>query len=174
MVAITGDNRRVSDALEYDPGLYRGTAGDYDRFRVGYPQVMLGELLGFVQPSGRGRLLDLACGTGQVTFAIARAFAEVWAVDQEPDMIRVVSDKASASGASQLRATVSPAEELDAPTGMFELVANRLRLRARPATWIGRATYAEARTTHAVAGAKRPEEDPADQAPSIGCAREDC
>jgi hypothetical protein len=71
MVAMTGDNRRVSDALEYDPGLYRVTAGYYDRFRVGYPQVMLEELLGFVQPSGRGRPLDLAWGTSQITFAIA-------------------------------------------------------------------------------------------------------
>jgi SAM-dependent methyltransferase len=120
---MTGDNRGVSDALEFDPGLYRGTAGYYDRFRVPYPQAMLDELLGFVQPSGRGRLLDLACGTGQVTFAIAERFADVWAVDQEPDMIRVVRDKARVSGASHVRAIVSPAQELDAPSGVFELVA---------------------------------------------------
>ncbi len=121
--AATRDNPGVSDALEFDPDLYRGTAGYYDRFRVPYPQLMLDELLGLVQPSGRGRLLDLACGTGQITFAIAEQFAEVWAVDQEPDMIGVVRDKARVAGASQVRAVVAPAEGLDAPPGAFELVA---------------------------------------------------
>jgi ubiquinone/menaquinone biosynthesis C-methylase UbiE len=122
-VAVASDNHGVSEALKFDPGLYRGTAGYYDRFRVPYPQAMLDELLGFVQPSGHGRLLDLACGTGQISFAIAEQFAEVWAVDQEPDMIRVVREKARVSGPSHVRAIVSPAQELDAPSGGFELVA---------------------------------------------------
>jgi SAM-dependent methyltransferase len=113
----------VSDALEFDPDLYRGTAGYYERFRVSYPQVMLDELLDLVQPSGRGRLLDLACGTGQITFAIAEHFAEVWAVDQESDMIAMVRAKARVAGARHVRAVVSPAEGLDAPPGAFELVA---------------------------------------------------
>jgi SAM-dependent methyltransferase len=84
---------------------------------------MLDELLDRVQPSDRGRLLDLACGTGQITFAIAEKFAEVWAVDQEPDMIRVVRDKARAARASHVHAVVSPVEDLDAPPGAFELMA---------------------------------------------------
>ncbi len=121
--ATIRDNPGVSDALEFDPGLYRGTAGYYDRFRVPYPEVMLDELVRLVQPSGRGRLLDLACGTGQITFAVAVQFAEVWAVDQEPDMIRVVRDKARVARASHVRTVVSPAEGLDAPPGAFELVA---------------------------------------------------
>jgi SAM-dependent methyltransferase len=121
--AATGDNPDVSDALEFDPDLYRGAAGYYDRFRVPYPRVMLDELLGLVQPSGRGRLLDLACGTGQITFAIAEQFAEVWAVDQEPDMIRVVRDKARIAGASHVRPVVASAAGLDAPPGAFEPVA---------------------------------------------------
>lgn len=46
---------------------------------VRYPRPMLGELLRSVLPSGLGSLLDLACGTGQIAFAIGRRFAEVWA-----------------------------------------------------------------------------------------------
>jgi SAM-dependent methyltransferase len=113
----------VSDALEFDPDLYRGTAGDYDRFRLAYPPAMIEDLLGSVGPSGLGRLLDLACGTGQITFAMANRFAEVWAVDQEPDMIGVVREKAEAAGTPHVRALVSRAEDLDAPEGAFELVA---------------------------------------------------
>ena len=119
----TRENRGVSDPLEFDPALYRGTAGYYDRFRVPYPQLMLDELLSLVQPSGNGRLLDLACGTGQITFAIAEQFAEVWAVDQERDMISAVREKARVAGASHVRTAVSTAEALDAPSAAFELVA---------------------------------------------------
>ena len=52
--------------------------------------------MGRTGPSGRGRLLDLACGTGQLAFALRSPFAEVWAVDQEPDMVAVVRSKAAA------------------------------------------------------------------------------
>ena len=87
----------MSEAIEFDRDLYRGTAGDYDRFRVPYPQSMIDDLLERAQPSGHGWLLDLACGTGQITFAVSRQFAEVWAVDQEVDMIDVVRGKKPAS-----------------------------------------------------------------------------
>ena len=70
--------------------------------------------------SGRGRLLDLACGTGQLAFALRSSFAEVWAVDQEPDMVEVVAAKAAADGDATPRpARRRECEELDAPPGAF-------------------------------------------------------
>lgn len=120
---MSRENRGVSDAIGFDPGLYRGTARYYDRFRVPYPRLMLDDLVDRAGVSGRGRLLDLACGTGQIAFALADRFAEAWAVDQEPDMIEVVHDKARAAGASRVQGIVSRAEGLDAASGAFELVA---------------------------------------------------
>lgn len=113
----------MSEAIEFDRDLYRGTAGDYDRFRVPYPQSMIDDLLARVQPSGRGWLLDLGCGTGQITFAVSGEFAEIWAVDQEPDMVDVVRKKAAAAGAGHVRAVISAAEKLEAPAQAFELLA---------------------------------------------------
>jgi SAM-dependent methyltransferase len=55
---------------EFRRDLYRGTARDYDRFRVPYPQALIDDLAGRSGADGQGRLLDLACGTGQVTFAL--------------------------------------------------------------------------------------------------------
>ena len=83
----------------------------------------MADLVDRAQPSGGGRLLDLACGTRQIAFAIAEHFREVWAVDQEPGMIKVVRDKAEIAGAGHVRAVVSSAEGLDAPSDAFELVA---------------------------------------------------
>jgi SAM-dependent methyltransferase len=108
--------------IEFDPDLYRGTSHYYDRFRVPYPAPMIDALLDWTQPSGRGRLLDLACGTGQISFAVAERFGEVWAVDQEPDMIELVRKKARAAAAVHVHAVVSRAEELEAPANGFELV----------------------------------------------------
>jgi SAM-dependent methyltransferase len=84
---------------------------------------MVDDLLRRAEASGQGRLLDLACGTGQLTFALLHHFGEVWAVDQEPDMVEVVRRKARAAGASHVRPIVAAAESLSAEPESFELVA---------------------------------------------------
>jgi SAM-dependent methyltransferase len=71
--------------------------------RVLNPEAMIADLVRRAQVSQRGRLLDLACGTGQLAFPLRRWFSEVWAVDQEPDMVEVVRAKAAAMGAGDVR-----------------------------------------------------------------------
>jgi SAM-dependent methyltransferase len=115
----------VTDEVRFSPDLYRGTAEYYDRFRLPYPDTLISDLLGRTGPSGRGRLLDLACGTGQLAFALRSPFAEVWAVDQEPDMVSVVRSKADAEAGAvggRIRPLVASAEDLDAPLAHFSLV----------------------------------------------------
>ena len=112
--------------LEFRRDLYRGTAHDYDRYRVPYPRSLIDDLAertGASGAAGRGRLLDLACGTGQVTFALASRFGEVWAVDQEPDMTSLVAQKARAAGLGHIQVLTSTAEDLPAPDSSFDLVA---------------------------------------------------
>ena len=109
--------------LEFRRDLYRGTARDYDQFRVPYPRRLIDDLAERSGATGRGRLLDLACGTGQVTFALAGRFGEVWAVDQEPDMTSLVKQKAGAAGLGHVRVLTSSAEDLPAPEAFFDLVA---------------------------------------------------
>ena len=111
----------VSDELSFARDLYRGTAGYYDRFRLSYAPALISDLLRRTGPSGQGRLLDLACGTGQLTFALSDRFASVWAVDQEPDMVEVVRAKAAAAGAGHIRPVVSAAEDLAIEPGSVEL-----------------------------------------------------
>ncbi len=101
--------------------LYRGTAGHYDRYRLPYPDALTGHVIRQAAVSGQGRLLDLACGTGQLAFALRRSFAQVWAVDREPDMVAVVRAKAAAMGAHAFRPVAADAETLDAAPGHFEL-----------------------------------------------------
>jgi SAM-dependent methyltransferase len=112
----------MDDKPRFAKDLFRGSAEYYDRYRLPYPDEMIGELARRAGGSGSGRLLDLACGTGQLAFALRHWFAEVWAVDQEPDMVEVVRAKASAAiGGGSIRPVVSSAETLAAEPGYFDL-----------------------------------------------------
>jgi SAM-dependent methyltransferase len=110
--------------LNFGPDLYRGTAEYYDRYRPPYPEALIDDLVLRTGADGTGRLLDLACGTGQVSFAMRRWFAEIWAVDQEPDMISLVRQKTSAlTGPPRFEFRTEAAENLGAPEDSFDLVA---------------------------------------------------
>jgi ubiquinone/menaquinone biosynthesis C-methylase UbiE len=111
----------MADEVRFAADLFRGSAGYYDRYRLPYPEAMLTDLVLRAGVSRRGRLLDLACGTGQLAFTLRRWFSEVWAVDQEPDMVELVRAKAAAAGAVEVRAIVSSAETLRAEPEYFEL-----------------------------------------------------
>jgi ubiquinone/menaquinone biosynthesis C-methylase UbiE len=73
-------------------------AGLYERYRHGYPpEIMaaLGDTFGL----GAGDvILDLGCGTGQLTLALATRVRVVIGVDPEADMLAVASRAAERSG----------------------------------------------------------------------------
>jgi SAM-dependent methyltransferase len=112
----------VGHEIQFRSDLYAGSAEDYELFRRPYPQQLLSLLVQKAEVSGRGRLLDLACGTGQVAFGLCRHFSEVWAVDQEADMVRVGSSKAKESGISNIQWENCAAQDLAAAAGSFELI----------------------------------------------------
>jgi ubiquinone/menaquinone biosynthesis C-methylase UbiE len=107
--------------LHFATDLYQGTAAYYDRCRLPYPEAMTEDLIASTGVSGHGRLLDLACGTGQLAFPLRESFAEVWAVDREPDFTQMVQAKAGKLGAGNIRPVTADAEALDAEPGHFEL-----------------------------------------------------
>jgi SAM-dependent methyltransferase len=99
----------VADEVRFAADLYQGSAGYYDRYRLSYPEAMLADLVLRAEVSRHGRLLDLACGTGQLAFPLRRWFCEAWAADAEPDMVEAVRAKAAAVGAGEVRPVVSRA-----------------------------------------------------------------
>src|SRR4051794_35856241 len=108
--------------LRFRKDLFKGTAEHYDRFRPPYPPALLDHLRGCVPLAATSRVLDLACGTGQIAFPLAADVNEVWAVDQEPELIDFGRRKAARLGVTNLRWHVASAEDV-ALEGTFDLVA---------------------------------------------------
>jgi ubiquinone/menaquinone biosynthesis C-methylase UbiE len=134
---------RVTSEPRFRTDLFRGTAAYYERYRSPYPDALFDDLRRRLPVSGRGRLLDLACGTGQIGLPLAGHFAEVVCVDQEPEMVGVGRAKAEASGIGNIRWHVGIAETvvLDQP---FELITvgnafqrlDRKRVASRMLEWL--------------------------------------
>ena len=116
------DDAKVTPERDFRPDLYRGTAPFYDRYRPPYPEALFDDLRQRVPLSGHGRVLDLACGTGQIAFALARHAAEVIAVDQEGESVTFAQAKAEAAGVSNITLVTDSAETMILH-GPFELVA---------------------------------------------------
>jgi SAM-dependent methyltransferase len=133
----------VGEPLSFRADLYRGTADYYERYRLPYPGDLLDDLLTRVGAHGEGRLLDLACGTGRLTFPLADRFADVLAVDQEPDAIALATRRASERGIANVAFAVGRAEDVDADAA-FDLVTvgtafhrlDRPRVAARAMRWL--------------------------------------
>jgi SAM-dependent methyltransferase len=73
-------------------------------------------------PAKGARLIDLACGPGRLTFAIAEHFAEGVAIDLEPKMIAAARLEAERRGVRHIHWSVGRVEDLEAPAGAFDLV----------------------------------------------------
>ena len=121
--------------LEFRTDLYRGTAAYYDAYRKPYPAGLFDHLLRRSPAPGTGRLLDLACGTGQIAVPLAGRFSAVVAVDQEPGTVEFGRAKCSRLGVDNISWLVGSAEDVELD-GNFDLitVGNAFqRLRRDPA-----------------------------------------
>jgi SAM-dependent methyltransferase len=102
--------------------LFAGAAGYYARYRPGYPAELVAEVVRRFALKGSGRLLDLGCGTGQVTIPLASHVREAVGVDPELDMLIEAAGCARAAGVGNIRWVRGHAEDLPPTLGQFQLV----------------------------------------------------
>lgn len=81
------------------------------------------ELVGLHAP--QARVLDIGCGAGHLSFALATLAAEVVAVDPSEGMLRTVAQAATEKSLSNIRTVQAQAEQLPWADACFDVVATR-------------------------------------------------
>ena len=74
----------------------------YARYRPGYPRAMVAALAARAGLDGTQRVLDIGCGTGQMTIPLARHARTVVAIDPLPGMLAHGQRAARAAGAGRI------------------------------------------------------------------------
>ena len=106
---------------QWDETLYLGSAPYYARGRLPYAPELATELARVLSLDGRGRLIDVGCGPGVVTVALAHLFAEAVGVDPDPGMLAEGARRAAETGISNIRWVRARGEELPAGLGSFRV-----------------------------------------------------
>jgi SAM-dependent methyltransferase len=122
-----------------DGGLFAGAAWHYARYRPGYPPVFLDDLTRCLGLDGTGRLLDLGCGTGQLTLPLAAHVAEAVGMDPEPDMLTEARRQAREQAVANVSWIQGNSADLPGGLGHFRLVTM-----GRSFHWMDRAQVLDA------------------------------
>ena len=101
---------------------YLGTAQYYARYRNDYPQEIVERIRAGFGLDGRGRLLDLGCGTGKLLLALASLFEEVVGLDPSKDMLREADRQCAQARVPNVRFVNGIAEDIGPELGVFRLV----------------------------------------------------
>jgi SAM-dependent methyltransferase len=107
---------------EFSRTPFAGTAWHYARYRPGYPDVFFTDLVDRFHLDGTGRLLDLGCGTGQLTLRLATHVAVAVGVDSEPEMLTEAAGHAQAAHITNITWTRGDSANLPGELGSFDLV----------------------------------------------------
>ena len=102
--------------------LFESAAPFYAKYRRPYPEPVVSYLVRRFGLNGRGRLLDVGCGTGQVFQVMSRYFEEVIAIDADREMVSYAENTAMNHGLERVTVRQMCAEEIDARLGMFRMV----------------------------------------------------
>jgi 2-polyprenyl-3-methyl-5-hydroxy-6-metoxy-1,4-benzoquinol methylase len=112
---------RERDRTFADASMLQLTYPSYEAFFGAYPEYRY--VREFFGPSVAGkRVLEVGCGAGVVSVALALSGARVTAVDVSASGLRVTQERARHYGVEDRVSTLqTPAERLDFPAGSFDL-----------------------------------------------------
>jgi ubiquinone/menaquinone biosynthesis C-methylase UbiE len=101
--------------------LFDTVADDYDQVRQGYPGEIVGFMLATAGVGPGDPVLEVGCGTGQLTRGLAPSGAALTAIDLGPSMVALA--RRNLAGAD-VRFVVTPFEDFAAPDASFCLVVS--------------------------------------------------
>ena len=101
--------------------LFDGAADLYDACRLGYPADIVGFLFATAALEAGSTMLEIGCGTGQLTEDLAHSGYALTAIDIGPSMVAAARRRLAGAGVSF---RVTSFEALAAPAGSFGLIVS--------------------------------------------------
>jgi SAM-dependent methyltransferase len=106
--------------MREQPGLlFNSVAEEYDRARRDYPPELVDAACEIAGLEAGSHVVEIGCGTGKLTTALAERGLRVEAIDPGPDLVRVAQRNV---GTSSVHFHVGRFEDVDLPTGAFDAV----------------------------------------------------
>ena len=121
-VALESDAQRSKRRRQR--GLFDAVAALYDSTRQGYPDEIVEAVVELTALAPGDRVLEVGCGTGQLTVSLARLDLDLTAVDLGPDMVVLASEAVGGDGARSVRFEVTAFEDLEAGPGSFRVITS--------------------------------------------------
>ena len=119
LVTIGTESDRERDKRHYQRALFDGIARRYEASRPGYPAHVVEFVIATAGLAPQAAVLEVGCGTGQLTEPLARSGFRLTAIDIGPSMIAAA--RRHLAGA-EVSFQATSFEELDAVDASFDLV----------------------------------------------------
>ncbi len=99
---------------------FNAVAELYERYRPGYPDAVVAGVVQAAQLGAGSRVLEIGCGTGQLSVPLAEHGVELVAVELGPDLAQIARRRLAAF--SRARVEVAAFEEWELPKTPFDAV----------------------------------------------------
>ncbi len=120
-MTLQSEHHTPGNSGSQDP--FDGTAGYYARYRYDYPDEIAEIVATTFGLDGTGRLLDVGCGTGKLTFLLKPMFQEAVGIDRSAGMLAEAERQATSRGVSGMKWVLGSAEDATEGLGEFRLVS---------------------------------------------------
>ena len=94
----------------------------YDKARIGYPAILIDDILDYAEIKTDAIILDIGCGTGQATLPFAQRGYNVIGLDMSQEMIDVAKKKCSSFSNVSFR--VETFEDVDFSPDSFDVLTS--------------------------------------------------
>ena len=115
-----------------DPQCFKGAVAFYERYRLAFPDRLIGRVAGLVGLKPGDAVLDLGCGTGMLGVQFAQAGMTITAMDPDEGMLAAAGAKAQSAG---VEITLQPGGSQDLTPQMAPF---RLAVIGRAFHWMDR------------------------------------
>lgn len=102
--------------------IFKGTAEYYAKYRPQYPEWVIKTLAEKLKLDGKGKLLDIGCGTGTLAITLSKYFDEVLAVDIDSGMVEEGAKIVKELGIDNIKWLAENGEDLDSSIGTFKII----------------------------------------------------